>query len=98
MSSGRDSDAVQEILARYLEKRLQGAQVFSPPPPSVLFNLNRPSRARKVDDSSEQDADIDLNRTDNQEFREDYDDYVDDLQGFEDSEQSRTRINLFGKI
>ncbi|XP_012252182.1 uncharacterized protein LOC105683840 [Athalia rosae] len=92
-----DTDAVQGILAKYLQKRLQGAQVFSPPPPSVLFNLNRQSRARKTDGekTSDKDADIESNNTDSQERKDDYDDYVDDLQGFEDSECSRTRINLF---
>lgn len=92
---GTETDAVQALLARYLQRRLQGTQFSTPPPPAVLFSANQQSRIRakpqKFLSSQENNDELQKDRRD---LREDYEDYEDDLQGFEDSAKSRTRIDL----
>ncbi|XP_043288861.1 low affinity immunoglobulin epsilon Fc receptor-like [Venturia canescens] len=101
-----DSDAVQTLLARYLQRRLQSSsQISTPPPPSVIFSLaqqNQRSKSRQAAQTNnisplhsleEEDTD-DRQRNERRERRYEYDDYEDDLEGFEDSDKSRTRINL----
>ncbi|XP_024941317.1 uncharacterized protein LOC107268243 [Cephus cinctus] len=93
-NSARDADAVQVLLARYLQKRLQGAQLSTPPPPSVFFSLNHQARVRSAS-QMKFNSDLLQDHEERRDRKEDYDDYEDDLQGFEDTERGRTRINLF---
>ncbi|KAI4502440.1 hypothetical protein M0802_002352 [Mischocyttarus mexicanus] len=102
-----DNDAVQALLARYLQKRLQGTQLSTLPPPAVIFNSHHRAKVRQAAGGGHQkgsntpsgltrNSHPSSNYKDNRKHREDYvdDDYVDDLQGFEDSDRSRTRIDL----
>ncbi|KAL2728358.1 low affinity immunoglobulin epsilon Fc receptor-like isoform X2 [Vespula maculifrons] len=98
-----ENDAVQALLARYLQKRLQGTQLSTLPPPAVLFNSRHQAKVRQAAQKGSTTNSGGLTRNshpssnykDNRKHREDYeDDYVDDLQGFEDSDRSRTRIDL----
>lgn len=102
-----ETDAVQALLARYLQRRLQNAvQISTPPPPSVLFSPGHRARIRQTliskgslnahNYSALRNSSNNKDRRD--EVVDDYDDYEDDLQGFEDSERGRTRIDLFGNI
>ncbi|KAF7403723.1 hypothetical protein HZH68_006517 [Vespula germanica] len=101
--STAENDAVQALLARYLQKRLQGTQLSTLPPPAVLFNSRHQAKVRQAAQKGSTTNSGGLTRNshpssnykDNRKHREDYeDDYVDDLQGFEDSDRSRTRIDL----
>ncbi|XP_043669344.1 collectin-11-like isoform X5 [Vespula pensylvanica] len=98
-----ENDAVQALLARYLQKRLQGTQLSTLPPPAVLFNSRHQAKVRQAAQKGSttnnggltRNSHASSNYKDNRKHREDYeDDYVDDLQGFEDSDRSRTRIDL----
>lgn len=93
-----ETDAVQALLARYLQRRLQGSQLSTPPPPSVLFSNDHRARVRQVaQQRSLTDNTLSRNvngKDDQNPVSEDYDDYEDDLQGYEDSERSRTRFDL----
>ncbi|XP_043477736.1 low affinity immunoglobulin epsilon Fc receptor-like isoform X1 [Leptopilina heterotoma] len=90
-----ETDAVQALLARYLQRRLQGSQFSTPPPPAVLFSTNHQQRLRTAPQKflNSQENNDDLSK-EHRDRRDDYDDYEDDLQGFEDSAKSRTRIDL----
>ncbi|KAK2585545.1 hypothetical protein KPH14_010187 [Odynerus spinipes] len=100
-----ENDAVQALLARYLQKRLQGTQLSTLPPPAVIFNSHHQAKVRQTAQRAALSQNGGLARNssptsstsykDNRKYREDYeDDYEDDLQGFEDSDRSRTRIDL----
>lgn len=97
-----ETDAVQALLARYLQRRLQGSQLSTPPPPSVLFSNEHRARVRQAgqrapSNSLSQNASGKEGR--DQRVPDEYDDYEDDLEGYEDSERSRTRFDLLaGKI
>ncbi|KAL2726477.1 low affinity immunoglobulin epsilon Fc receptor-like isoform X2 [Vespula squamosa] len=101
-----ENDAVQALLARYLQKRLQGTQLSTLPPPAVLFNSRHQAKVRQAAQKGStnsagltRDSHPSSNYKDNRKHREDYeDDYVDDLQGFEDSDRSRTRIDLLAGV
>ncbi|XP_043669341.1 low affinity immunoglobulin epsilon Fc receptor-like isoform X3 [Vespula pensylvanica] len=102
-TSTAENDAVQALLARYLQKRLQGTQLSTLPPPAVLFNSRHQAKVRQAAQKGSttnnggltRNSHASSNYKDNRKHREDYeDDYVDDLQGFEDSDRSRTRIDL----
>lgn len=90
-------------MARYLQRRLQGSQLSTPPPPSVLFSNDHRARARQATHQRGSPGNG-LSRNANDKdggppVSEDYDDYVDDLEGYEDSERSRTRFDLLaGKL
>lgn len=94
-----ETDAVQALLARYLQRRLQGSQLSTPPPPSVLFSNNHRTRVRQASQQRSLTGNT-LSRNvsdkdgDQSPVSEDYDDYEDDLEGYEDSERSRIRFNL----
>ncbi|XP_011639963.1 low affinity immunoglobulin epsilon Fc receptor-like [Pogonomyrmex barbatus] len=97
--STAETDAVQALLARYLQRRLQGSQLSTPPPPSVLFNNDHRARIRQATQrSSPSNSLVSRNVSDNdgdhRPVSEDYNDYEDDLEGYEDSERSRTRFDL----
>jgi len=93
-----ETDAVQALLARYLQRRLQGSQLSTPPPPSVLFSNDHRARVRQATQRGPPSNNlVSRNVSDNDGDRpvpEDYDDYEDDLEGYEDSERSRTRFDL----
>ncbi|XP_072750106.1 uncharacterized protein [Anoplolepis gracilipes] len=97
--STAETDAVQALLARYLQRRLQGSQLSTPPPPSVLFSNDHRARIRQATQQRSLTGNA-LSRNvsdkdgDQNPVPEDYDDYEDDLEGYEDSERSRTRFNL----
>ncbi|XP_014615386.1 PREDICTED: uncharacterized protein LOC106793187 isoform X1 [Polistes canadensis] len=96
-TSTAENDAVQALLARYLQKRLQGTQLSTLPPPAVIFNSHHRAKIRQAGANQKTTNTAGLTRyKDNRKQKEDYvdDDYVDDLQGFEDSNKSRTRIDL----
>nr|KAF7426892.1 hypothetical protein H0235_006586 [Vespula pensylvanica] len=102
-----ENDAVQALLARYLQKRLQGTQLSTLPPPAVLFNSRHQAKVRQAAQKGSttnnggltRNSHASSNYKDNRKHREDYeDDYVDDLQGFEDSDRSRTRIDLLAGV
>ncbi|CAD1481005.1 unnamed protein product, partial [Heterotrigona itama] len=92
---GAETDAVQAILARYLQRRLQGSQLSTPPPPAVLFSSNNQARARQAQRATSNALPRNASEKERMERVEDYEDYEDDLEGFEDSERSRTRFDLF---
>lgn len=94
-----ETDAVQALLARYLQRRLQGSQLSTPPPPSVLFSNDHRARVRQATQrgppsNSLVSRNVSDNDRDHRPVPEDYDDYEDDLEGYEDSEGSRTRFDL----
>lgn len=94
-----ETDAVQVLLARYLQRRLQGSQLSTPPPPSVLFSNDHRARVRQAGQRGPSSNNlVSRNVTDNdgdhRSVPEDYDEYEDDLEGYEDSERSRTRFDL----
>jgi len=94
-----ETDAVQALLARYLQRRLQGSQLSTPPPPSVLFSNNHRAHIRQAtqrDPPSNNlvSRNVSGNDGDHRPVLEDYEDYEDDLEGYEDSEKSRTRFDL----
>ncbi|XP_076479269.1 uncharacterized protein LOC117159436 isoform X3 [Bombus vancouverensis nearcticus] len=93
--SGAETDAVQAILARYLQRRLQGSQLSTPPPPAVLFSSNNQARMRHAQRTTSNALPKNVSEKERRERVEDYEDYEDDLEGFEDSERSRTRFDLF---
>ncbi|KOX71905.1 hypothetical protein WN51_03050 [Melipona quadrifasciata] len=93
--SGAETDAVQAILARYLQRRLQGSQLSTPPPPAVLFSSNNQARARQAQRATSNALPRNVSEKEGRERVEDYEDYEDDLESFEDSERSRTRFDLF---
>ncbi|XP_003704619.1 uncharacterized protein LOC100881717 isoform X2 [Megachile rotundata] len=94
--SGAETDAVQAILARYLQRRLQGSQLSTPPPPAVLFSSNNQARVRQAPQRTTGNVlPRNANEKENTEHADDYEDYEDDLEGYEDSERSRTRFDLF---
>lgn len=96
LPGGAETDAVQAILARYLQRRLQGSQLSTPPPPAVLFSSNNQARVRQAPQRTTGNAlPRNVSEKENREHVEDYEDYEDDLEGFEDSERSRTRFDLF---
>ncbi|KAG7211411.1 hypothetical protein KM043_010699 [Ampulex compressa] len=90
--SGAESDAVQALLARYLQRRLQGSQLSTPPPPAVLFSPDHRARVRQTSQRPRANS-LPRNASD-KDRPEDYEDYEDDLEGFEDSDRSRTRFDL----
>ncbi|XP_050488022.1 C-type lectin domain family 4 member F-like isoform X1 [Bombus huntii] len=92
---GAETDAVQAILARYLQRRLQGSQLSTPPPPAVLFSSNNQARMRHAQRTTSNALPKNVSEKERRERVEDYEDYEDDLEGFEDSERSRTRFDLF---
>ena len=92
--SGAEHEAVQALLARYLQRRLQGAQFSTPPPPSVLFNANHQSRVHQQSQKFINSKKIHNEIPKEQDRREDYDDYEDDLHDIGDSAKSITRIHL----
>ncbi|KAK1125541.1 hypothetical protein K0M31_005900 [Melipona bicolor] len=92
---GAETDAVQAILARYLQRRLQGSQLSTPPPPAVLFSSNNQARARQAQRATSNTLPRNVSEKEGRERVEDYEDYEDDLESFEDSERSRTRFDLF---
>ncbi|XP_036141840.1 uncharacterized protein LOC105837286 isoform X5 [Monomorium pharaonis] len=97
--STAETDAVQALLARYLQRRLQGSQLSTPPPPSVLFSNDHRTRVRQATQRGpSSNSLVSRNVTDNDGDQRpvpgDYDDYEDDLEGYEDSERSRTRFDL----
>ncbi|XP_011880970.1 PREDICTED: uncharacterized protein LOC105569256 [Vollenhovia emeryi] len=97
--STAETDAVQALLARYLQRRLQGSQLSTPPPPSVLFSSDHRARVRQATQrgppsNSLVSRNVSDNDGDHRPVPEDYDDYEDDLEGYEDSERSRTRFDL----
>ncbi|XP_034944080.1 uncharacterized protein [Chelonus insularis] len=99
ISTTPNSDPIQAFLARYLQRRLQGRQLSTPPPPSVLFASNQ--HRTRTHQASRRHNDLSTLWTleENQEkhkkyHRDEYDDYEHDLEGFEDSDRSRTRIDL----
>ncbi|XP_043586853.1 mannose-binding protein C-like isoform X3 [Bombus pyrosoma] len=92
---GAETDAVQAILARYLQRRLQGSQLSTPPPPAVLFSSNNQARMRHAQRTTSNALPRNVSEKERRERVEDYEDYEDDLEGFEDSERSRTRFDLF---
>ncbi|KOC67484.1 hypothetical protein WH47_11663, partial [Habropoda laboriosa] len=96
LAGGAETDAVQAILARYLQRRLQGSQLSTPPPPAVLFSSNNQARVRQANQRTGSNAlPRNVSAKEGRERVEDYEDYEDDLEGFEDSERSRTRFDLF---
>ncbi|RLU26877.1 hypothetical protein DMN91_000675 [Ooceraea biroi] len=96
--STAERDAVQALLARYLQRRLQGSQLSTPPPPSVFFSNDHQARVRQAAQRGPLGNNLSRNSSDKDGDRrpvpEDYDDYEDDLEGYEDSERSRTRFDL----
>ncbi|KZC11431.1 hypothetical protein WN55_02811 [Dufourea novaeangliae] len=93
---GAETDAVQAILARYLQRRLQGSQLSTPPPPAVLFSSNNQARVRQAAQRTPGNMlPRNVSEKEKRDHVENYDDYEDDLEGFEDSERSRTRFDLF---
>lgn len=95
-----ETDAVRALLARYLQRRLQGSQLSTPPPPSVLFSNDHRARVRQAtqrgpSSNSLVSRNVSDNDGNHHPVPEDYDDYEDDLEGYEDSERSRTRFDLF---
>jgi len=91
-----ERDAVQALLARYLQRRLQGSQLSTPPPPSVLFSNDHRARVRQATQRGPpgNSPSRNVSNVNGDRHPEDYDDYEDDLEGYEDSERSRTRFNL----
>lgn len=94
-----ETDAVQALLARYLQRRLQGSQLSTPPPPSVLFSNNHRTHIRQATQRGPPSnnlvsRNVSGNDGDHRPVLEDYEDYEDDLEGYEDSERSRTRFDL----
>ncbi|KAG5311530.1 PREDICTED: ladderlectin [Acromyrmex echinatior] len=97
--STAETDAVQALLARYLQRRLQGSQLSTPPPPSVLFSNNHRAHIRQATQRGPPSnnlvsRNVSGNDGDHRLVLEDYEDYEDDLEGYEDSEKSRTRFDL----
>ncbi|XP_018407411.1 PREDICTED: uncharacterized protein LOC108783360 [Cyphomyrmex costatus] len=97
--STAETDAVQALLARYLQRRLQGSQLSTPPPPSVLFSNNHRAHVRQATQRGPPNnnlvsRNVSGNDGDHRPVLEDYEDYEDDLEGYEDSERSRTRFDL----
>ncbi|XP_063977264.1 low affinity immunoglobulin epsilon Fc receptor-like [Diachasmimorpha longicaudata] len=98
ISINQEADAVQTLLARYLRRRLQATQLSTPPPPSVLFSSNQHRANVRQATRRQNDLPSTLDETEarnKKEFqREEFDDEADDLQGIEDSDRGRTRIDL----
>ncbi|KYN13356.1 PREDICTED: low affinity immunoglobulin epsilon Fc receptor-like isoform X1 [Trachymyrmex cornetzi] len=99
MKCTAETDAVQALLARYLQRRLQGSQLSTPPPPSVLFSNNHRAHIRQATQRGPPSnnlvsRNVSGNDGDHRPVLEDYEDYEDDLEGYEDSERSRTRFDL----
>ncbi|XP_011301353.1 uncharacterized protein [Fopius arisanus] len=98
ISINQEADAVQTLLARYLRRRLQATQLSTPPPPSVLFSSNHHRANVRQATRRQNDLPSTLEETevrDKKEYqREEFDDDSDDLQGIEDSDRGRTRIDL----
>ncbi|XP_015109833.1 uncharacterized protein LOC107036404 [Diachasma alloeum] len=100
ISINQEADAVQMLLARYLRRRLQATQLSTPPPPSVLFSSNQHRANVRQATRRQNDLPSTLDETearDKKEFQREegeFDDDADDLQGIEDSDRGRTRIDL----
>lgn len=99
-----ETDTVQALLAKYLNRRLQNTgQLSTPPSASKLFSLNKElnlknqvlkkqndlSLSRETDEIDKRSM-----KNENQGSQDEYDDYTDDLEGYEDSDMSRTRFDL----
>lgn len=95
LTGGAETDAVHAILARYLQRRLQGSQLSTPPPPAVLFSSHNQARVRQGQRTTGNALPRNVSEKERRGGMEDYEDYEDDLEGFEDSERSRTRFDLF---
>lgn len=95
LTGGAETDAVHAILARYLQRRLQGSQLSTPPPPAVLFSSHNQARVRQGQRTTGNALARNVSEKERRGGMEDYEDYEDDLEGFEDSERSRTRFDLF---
>lgn len=95
LTGGAETDAVHAILARYLQRRLQGSQLSTPPPPAVLFSSHNQARVRQGQRTTGNALPRNASEKERRGGMEDYEDYEDDLEGFEDSERSRTRFDLF---
>ncbi|XP_044005173.1 low affinity immunoglobulin epsilon Fc receptor-like [Aphidius gifuensis] len=99
-----ETDGVQALLAKYLNRRLQNTgQLSTPPSASKLFSLNKGvsvknqvlkkqndlSLSRETDEIDKRSM-----KNENQGSQDEYDDYTDDLEGYEDSDMSPTRFDL----
>ncbi|XP_066592033.1 uncharacterized protein [Prorops nasuta] len=92
-----ETDGVQALLAKYLQRRLQATQLSTPPPPAVIFSSQQHQaatvRLRQAPPTGiHKLLPPPRNNLTEKDRRDEYDEYEDDLQGFEDS--SRNRIDL----